>query len=59
MDPKEARQARAEVRDRERGIWTDVERTGREARAADVASVKATAKPEEAAGQKCGEAERA
>lgn len=59
MDPKEVRQARAKVRDRERGIWTDVERIGREARAADVASVKATAKPEEATVQKRGEAERA
>jgi len=37
------RKARAKVRERERAIWTRVETVGREARAADGATVKASA----------------
>ncbi len=39
----EVKQARAKVRERERGIWNRVETIGREARAADGATVKASA----------------
>lgn len=37
------KKARAKVRERERAIWTPVETVGREARAADGATVKASA----------------
>ena len=39
----EVRKARAKVRERERAIWTRVETIGREARAADGATMKASA----------------
>ncbi len=39
----EVTKARAKVRERERAIWTRVETVGREARAADGATVKASA----------------
>ena len=39
----EAREARAKVRERERAIWNHVETVGREARAADGATVRASA----------------
>ena len=39
----EVRKVRAKVRERERAIWTRVETIGREARAADGATVKASA----------------
>ena len=39
----EVKQARAKVRERERVIWNRVETVGREARAADGATVKASA----------------
>jgi len=39
----EATKMRAEVRERERAIWNRVETIGREARAADGATVKASA----------------
>ena len=39
----EVAKARAKVRERERAIWNRVEVVGREARAADDATVKATA----------------
>ncbi len=39
----DVKKARAKVRERERAIWTRVETVGREARAADGATVKATA----------------
>ena len=39
----EVTKARAKVRERERAIWNQVEAVGREARAADGATVKTTA----------------
>jgi len=39
----DVKKARAKVRERERAIWTRVETVGREARAADGATVKASA----------------
>ncbi len=39
----EVKQARAKVRERERSIWNRVEVIGRDARAADGATVKASA----------------
>lgn len=39
----EVKQARAKVRERERAIWHRVETIGREARAADGATLKASA----------------
>ncbi len=57
MAEKEIRQARAKVREREKAVWENVERVGREARAAAAISAKATAsaKPHEAAGQRQAE----
>jgi hypothetical protein len=43
MEASEVRKARAKVRECERAIWNRVETIGREARAADGATVKASA----------------
>lgn len=60
MAEKEIRQARAKVREREQKVWEGVERAGREARASDAAAARATAsaKPQEAAGQRRAEVQR-
>ena len=57
MAEKEIRQARAKVRERERAVWENVERVGREARASDTAAAKAaaTAKPHESTGRRRAE----
>lgn len=60
MEAQEVKQARAKVqqRERERAIWTEVERAGREARAAEAVKAAETAKPREVAGQRRGEVSR-
>ncbi len=60
MAQKEIRQARAKVRERERAVWENVERVGREARATDAAAARATAtaKPHESAGSRRAEVHR-
>lgn len=58
MEAQEIKQARAKVRQRERAIWEDVERAGREARAAEAVKAAETAKPREVAVQRRGEVSR-
>ena len=58
-DPKEVRQAKQAVRNKEKAIWDGIAAAGRVARQSEAATVKATAKDTDGEGERNKRAVRA